>query len=160
MGRLDLLWTKDRWLQPRDEPSVRQQCLQQSLPPYCREPGRQHPPNQLSLQRPMQVSPDSSMRCWRSTSSLDPRPRGYLVECALGQRSSIFCDTSLEAGLLGLRHPVFIDTQCVTRFLDRNKDQLMSLWTTPMTGRHEADSGYKYSKYFELLHGKNATIRA
>jgi hypothetical protein len=23
-----------------------------------------------------------------------------------------------------------------------------------MTGRHEADSGYKYSKYFELLHGK------
>jgi hypothetical protein len=55
---------------------------------------------------------------------------------------------------VGVILPVLILDAWVTRFLNRNKDQLISLWTTLMTGRHEADSGHKYSKYFELLHGK------
>lgn len=43
----------------------------------------------------------------------------------------------------------------VTRFLNRNKDTLITAWTTPMEpGRHKADSGEKYRLYFELLHQK------
>ena len=43
----------------------------------------------------------------------------------------------------------------VTRFLHRNSDTLLTAWSTPMeTSRHLADSGAKYSKYFELLHQK------
>ena len=45
----------------------------------------------------------------------------------------------------------------VTRFLHRNKEMLITAWTTPMeSSRHRADSGAKYSKYFELLHQKVA----
>lgn len=43
----------------------------------------------------------------------------------------------------------------VTRFLHRNRDTLITAWTTPMeTSRHEADSSDKYRLYFDLLHGK------
>jgi hypothetical protein len=45
----------------------------------------------------------------------------------------------------------------ITRLLRRHKDTLITAWTTPMeTGRHKADSGAKYSQYFELLHHKIA----
>ncbi|KAF2621281.1 hypothetical protein BU25DRAFT_443848 [Macroventuria anomochaeta] len=47
------------------------------------------------------------------------------------------------------------DTVTITRFLNRNKDTLITAWTTPMEmARHKADSGAKYSLYFELLHRK------
>jgi hypothetical protein len=43
----------------------------------------------------------------------------------------------------------------VTRFLNRNKDDLMSKWTMSMDpNRHQADSGFKYKLYFDLLHHK------
>ena len=43
----------------------------------------------------------------------------------------------------------------VTRFLNRNKDNLTSQWTTGMDrNRHQADSEYSYRLYFELLHRK------
>jgi hypothetical protein len=43
----------------------------------------------------------------------------------------------------------------VTRFLHRNRDTLISAWTTPMEkSGHEADSGERYRLYFDLLHGK------
>ena len=41
----------------------------------------------------------------------------------------------------------------VTNFLNRNKDTLITAWTTPMAkDRHKADFGEKYRLYFELLH--------
>jgi hypothetical protein len=43
----------------------------------------------------------------------------------------------------------------VTQFLNRNKDDLMSKWTTSMNcNRHQADSGFKYKLYFDLPHHK------
>jgi hypothetical protein len=43
----------------------------------------------------------------------------------------------------------------VTRFLNRNSSHLISRWQTGMYRRHhKADSGAKYSLYFELLHNK------
>ena len=45
----------------------------------------------------------------------------------------------------------------VTRFLNRNTEQLIYKWTAGMDrNRHQADSGAKYSLYFELLHAKMA----
>ncbi len=43
----------------------------------------------------------------------------------------------------------------VSRFLERNHAHLTSKWTTGMDRvRHKADSKYKYSLYFDLLHQK------
>jgi hypothetical protein len=43
----------------------------------------------------------------------------------------------------------------VTRFLNRNSSHLISRWQTGMDRkRHKANSGAKYSLYFELLHNK------
>jgi hypothetical protein len=43
----------------------------------------------------------------------------------------------------------------VTQFLNHNKDNLVSKWTTSMDrNRHQADSGFKYKLYFDLLHHK------
>lgn len=43
----------------------------------------------------------------------------------------------------------------VTRFIQRNKDYLISKWTKAMDAvRHHADSEAKYDQYFDLLHGK------
>lgn len=43
----------------------------------------------------------------------------------------------------------------VTRFINRNPTHLISRWQTGMDRtRHKADSGAKYSLYFELLHNK------
>jgi hypothetical protein len=43
----------------------------------------------------------------------------------------------------------------VTRFLARNNENLISKWTSGIDRlRHQADSWYKYFKYFELLHAK------
>ena len=45
----------------------------------------------------------------------------------------------------------------VTRFINRNKDQLTSRWTSAMDSvRHKADSPSKYGSYFELLQRKIA----
>jgi len=50
-----------------------------------------------------------------------------------------------------------ISESWVTRFINRHKDQLISIRTTPMDSvRHKADSGEKYRLYFELLHRKTA----
>ena len=44
-----------------------------------------------------------------------------------------------------------------TCFLNRNKETLITAWTTPMdSDRHKADSGEKYQLYFNLLHQKMA----
>jgi hypothetical protein len=43
----------------------------------------------------------------------------------------------------------------VTRFINRNKDHLMSQWTNGIDRvRHEADSEVKYKYHFDLLHSK------
>jgi hypothetical protein len=43
----------------------------------------------------------------------------------------------------------------VTCFINRNHDHLISKWTAGMDAlRHKADSGLKYKKYYDLLHGK------
>jgi hypothetical protein len=43
----------------------------------------------------------------------------------------------------------------VTQSLNRNKDDLVSKWTTSMDRNHyQADSGFKYKLYFDLLHHK------
>jgi hypothetical protein len=43
----------------------------------------------------------------------------------------------------------------VTRFIERNKDYLISKWTKGMDAvRHHADLEAKYDQYFDLLHGK------
>ena len=43
----------------------------------------------------------------------------------------------------------------VTRFLHRHQDQLTSQWTSAMdSNRHNAESGYKYKLYFDLLQQK------
>lgn len=43
----------------------------------------------------------------------------------------------------------------VACFFYRNKDILVTAWTTPMKpGCHQADSDIKYRQYFELLHHK------
>jgi len=43
----------------------------------------------------------------------------------------------------------------VTRFINRNSTHLISRWQTGMDrNRHKADSGAKYSLYFDLLHDK------
>ena len=43
----------------------------------------------------------------------------------------------------------------VTRFLHRHPDQLVSKWTSSIDrNRHQADSGVKYTRYFNLLHTK------
>jgi hypothetical protein len=43
----------------------------------------------------------------------------------------------------------------VTQFLNHNKDDLVSKWTMSMDrNRHQADSGFKYKLYFDLLHHK------
>jgi hypothetical protein len=43
----------------------------------------------------------------------------------------------------------------VDRFVQRHPDRLISKWTTGMdNSRHKADSGRKYSLYFDLLHEK------
>jgi hypothetical protein len=43
----------------------------------------------------------------------------------------------------------------VDRFVERNKDQLITKWTSGMDrNRHQADSGHKYSLYFDLLEWK------
>jgi hypothetical protein len=43
----------------------------------------------------------------------------------------------------------------VTRFMSRNASHLISRWQTGMDrNRHQADSGSKYSLYFDLLHQK------
>jgi hypothetical protein len=43
----------------------------------------------------------------------------------------------------------------VTRFLHRYRDRLTSQWATGMdSNRHNAESGYKYNLYFELLQQK------
>ena len=49
------------------------------------------------------------------------------------------------------------DDSWVTRFLNHNKDTLMSMWATPMDGtRHKANLSEKYRLCFELLHRKMA----
>jgi hypothetical protein len=48
-----------------------------------------------------------------------------------------------------------ISDSWVTCFLNRNSSHLISRWQTGMDRkRHKADSGAKYSLYFELLHNK------
>jgi hypothetical protein len=43
----------------------------------------------------------------------------------------------------------------VDRFVQQHPDKLISKWTTAMdNGRRKADSGRKYSLYFDLLHNK------
>jgi hypothetical protein len=43
----------------------------------------------------------------------------------------------------------------VHRFVERNKDQLITKWTSVMDrNRHQANSEYKYSLYFNLLKWK------
>ena len=45
----------------------------------------------------------------------------------------------------------------LTCFLNRNKETLITAWTTPMDNdRHKADSSEKYRLYFSLLHQKMA----
>ena len=47
----------------------------------------------------------------------------------------------------------------VDRFVQRHPDQLISEWTTAMdNSRHKADSGRKYSLYFDLLRDKLSSI--
>ncbi|KAF2626072.1 hypothetical protein BU25DRAFT_100752 [Macroventuria anomochaeta] len=47
----------------------------------------------------------------------------------------------------------------VTDFLNRNKDTLITAWTTPMEKDcHRANCGEKYRLYFELLHRKLAHV--
>jgi hypothetical protein len=43
----------------------------------------------------------------------------------------------------------------VTRFINRHSIHLISRWSTGINSvRHQADSGYKYKLYFDLLHHK------
>ncbi|KAF2624879.1 hypothetical protein BU25DRAFT_298792, partial [Macroventuria anomochaeta] len=45
----------------------------------------------------------------------------------------------------------------ITRFLHRHRNQLTSQWTTGMDSNcHNAESGYKYKLYFDLLQQKVA----
>jgi hypothetical protein len=51
--------------------------------------------------------------------------------------------------------PTPVSESWVTRFLERNSDQLTSQWTTGIDAqRHKADSKLKYQLYFDLLHDK------
>jgi hypothetical protein len=46
-----------------------------------------------------------------------------------------------------------VGNEWVTRFIHRHEDDLVSKWTSGMDrNRHEADSGWKYECYFNLLH--------
>jgi hypothetical protein len=41
----------------------------------------------------------------------------------------------------------------VTRFINRHQDHLITRWTSGIDRvRHDADSGLRYAKYFDLLH--------
>ena len=43
----------------------------------------------------------------------------------------------------------------ITRFLNHNKDTLITAWIIPMeSNHHKADSGEIYSQFFELLRRK------
>ncbi|KAF7565281.1 hypothetical protein PtrM4_047150 [Pyrenophora tritici-repentis] len=58
---------------------------------------------------------------------------------------------SLASSLAGRE----VSESWVTRFINRNPTHLISRWQTGMDrNRHKADSGAKYSLYFELLHSK------
>jgi hypothetical protein len=51
--------------------------------------------------------------------------------------------------------PTPVSESWVTRFLERNSDQLTSQWTSGIDAqRHKADSKLKYQLYFDLLHDK------
>jgi hypothetical protein len=46
-----------------------------------------------------------------------------------------------------------VGNEWVTRFIHRNEDHLITKWTSGMDrNRHEADLGWKYKRYFNLLH--------
>jgi hypothetical protein len=46
-----------------------------------------------------------------------------------------------------------VGNEWVTRFIHRNEENLITKWTSRMDrNRHEVDSGWKYKRYFNLLH--------
>jgi hypothetical protein len=46
-----------------------------------------------------------------------------------------------------------VGNEWVTRFFHRNEENLIAKWTSGMDrNRHEADLGWKYKRYFNLLH--------
>jgi hypothetical protein len=87
-----------------------------------------------------------------------PRDEEELVKYTKGLTERHFMSTrriikNLAAPVIGKEPSV----SWLTSFLDRNKDTLITAWTTSMDNdRHKTDSSKKYRLYFKLLHSKRA----